>query len=53
MILKVAVIVLPFGVVFISCIIVGLPVDFAIAQATALTSGHPSRLMLLRLYFWL
>ena len=53
MIFKVAVVVLPSGVVLISCIIVGLPLDFAMAQAAALINGHPSRLMLLRLYSWL
>ena len=53
MIFKVTVVVLPSGVVVIFCIIVGLFVDFAIAQAAALTMGQPSRLMLLRLYSWL
>ena len=53
MIFKIAVVILPSEVVVISCIMVGLPVDFAIAQAAALTNGHPSRLMLLRLYSWL
>src|SRR5665647_1415501 len=49
-ILKVAIIVLPSGETSIFFIKVGLPVDSAIAQAAALTIGHPIRLILFRLY---